>query len=460
MKSNDLKLKSFDSLFGSAESMTEPVEIALDQLQAFPQHPFTVDENPAMEELIESIRNHGVLEPGVCRPLENGHYEIVAGHCRAYASAQAGKKTMPFFIREMDDKEATDYMVDSNIRGREIIKISEKAWAYRMKLEVSRHQGRVSDMGSAADAGTAYGDSERTVQRYVRLTYLLPDLLVMIDDGQLAVGHGVTLSYLNKIEQGWVLDQLQKGAKMTSDIADRLKQLAAVYRNIESTLTEEDIKGVMGYEREEVTDNDILAFYNYGDFALISTDDITTENIKMSYNYCGIEHEGISIQGSNRGATINDKKEITWNNLAKRIRKIHEDEQELHTPNEEKQKTVTKEPDLSPEAEITPINPLDVGSCITGTSESGRCGAAAYCSEEYTCCAQCDLDCNGRCGWLNELSNYDVTDVQKLLDKKMEEHHLVTDNSPESILDQHIIIDALRLLQKKLLKEEVRGEEL
>ena len=161
-----------------------------------------------MEETVESIRSYGVLNPALVRPRAEGGYELVAGHRRKRACELAGRDTMPVIVRDYSDDESVVIMVDSNIQGDNILP-SEKAFAYKMKLEALKHQGVKSGTGSDAETadlvGKEAGDSGRKVQRYIRLTELLPELLELVDRGKIKVSPAVSLSYLSKEEQEWVL---------------------------------------------------------------------------------------------------------------------------------------------------------------------------------------------------------------------------------------------------------------
>lgn len=201
MKSSAQKIQmaGFDDLFGSSPAIDDEKhvqEIPLTELHPFKNHPFQVRDDEAMRETAESIARYGVLVPGIARPRPEGGYEIVAGHRRMHGSKLAGKKTMPFIVRKMDDDEATVIMVDSNLQ-REKLLPSEKAWAYKMKLEALKHQGKrlestcapaVHKMKTrdqiAIDAGEKSG---MAVTRYISLTKLISPLLVLVDEEKLAV---------------------------------------------------------------------------------------------------------------------------------------------------------------------------------------------------------------------------------------------------------------------------------
>ena len=180
------------------------------ELHPFPDHPFSVKDDDAMTEMVESVKQFGVLEPGICRPRKDGGYEIIAGHRRTHACEKAEVKEMPFVVRDLDDDEAVIMLVDSNIQ-REDIPPSEKAKAYKMKMEALKHQGKRHDLTSAQveqklgwavnQVAEDVGQSRAQVQRYIRLNNLNPELKEMVDEGRLAFTPAVELSYLSPEEQ-------------------------------------------------------------------------------------------------------------------------------------------------------------------------------------------------------------------------------------------------------------------
>lgn len=225
MKSSakNIEMTSYDDLFGTGgmeENGTGKVqEIALFDLYPFKNHPFKVLDDETMQETVESIKAHGVLVPGIARPRAEGGYELIAGHRRRHGSELAGKTTMPVLVRELDDDEATIIMVDSNIQ-RENLLPSEKAWAYKMKLDALKHQGSRNDLTSARtvpklpareqvaqDAGEKSG---MMVTRYISLTLLIPPLLDLVDKAKFSVSTAADyISPLAEKEQEWLF------AKMT-----------------------------------------------------------------------------------------------------------------------------------------------------------------------------------------------------------------------------------------------------
>ena len=186
--------------------------IPLDELHPFKNHPFKILNNEEMERMIESIRKVGTITPALARPLPDGGYELISGHRRLAACQALGIETMPVIVREMSDDEAVIAMVDANLQ-RETILPSEKAFAYKMKLEAIKHQGVTSrQVGEKLLSVTLVSkdsdDSERQIQRYIRLTYLIPELLSMVDDNKIAFNPAVEISYLDREEQLTLLDAI------------------------------------------------------------------------------------------------------------------------------------------------------------------------------------------------------------------------------------------------------------
>ncbi len=221
MKSSAAKIQvtGLDALFGEAPAQAagdQIKEVPLAELHPFKDHPFHVVDDEKMQEMAESVTQYGVLVPGIVRPRPEGGYEIVAGHRRRRASELAGKETMPVIVREMDNDEATIIMVDSNLQ-REKILPSEKAFAYRMKLEaMKRKAGRprkdncvhLSGRKSRNVLAEQVGESQDQIRRYIRLTHLLPPLLQMVDENKLTLRPAVELSYLTQDEQGLLLEMI------------------------------------------------------------------------------------------------------------------------------------------------------------------------------------------------------------------------------------------------------------
>ena len=193
------------------------VQIALSELYTPSIHPFKIIDDEKIEEMAESIKQYGVMTPGIARPLENGGYELISGNRRKRASELAGEETMPVIVRELDNDEAIILMVDANLQREEILP-SERAFAYKLKLEAMKRQGARNDLTSrplvgkseTADIiGEETGESGRQIQRYIRLTELIPDLLELVDEKLLAFRPAVEVSYLTKDEQEYLLESIQ-----------------------------------------------------------------------------------------------------------------------------------------------------------------------------------------------------------------------------------------------------------
>lgn len=227
-------------------------QLSPDKLVPFQNHPYQVLEDAALSELMESIRTHGVLSPLLARPKEDG-YELVSGHRRRLAAQKLGLKTVPVLVREMTDDEAVILMVDSNLQ-RENLLPSEKAFAYKMKLEAMKRQGMRTDLTSPQLAAKLRTDDEiakqagisgDTVRRYIRLTNLVPPLLQMVDDGRIAFSPAVELSYLTKEEQVELWDLIgQEDATPSLSQAIRMKQLSR-----EAKLTPEVLYAILTEEK-------------------------------------------------------------------------------------------------------------------------------------------------------------------------------------------------------------------
>ena len=214
VKTRDLGMTPLDDLFSTDESRAESqlekvVTLNPAEISDFPNHPFKVKQDEAMAEMVDSIRKYGVLVPALVRPKEDGGYEMVAGHRRKFAAALAELTEIPCIVRNLTDDEATIIMVDSNLQ-RETILPSEKAFAYKMKLDAMKRQGQRSDLTSRpldtksrSDEQLAKDspDSARQIQRFIRLTELIPSVLQMVDDGKIAFRPAVELSYLSKNQQ-------------------------------------------------------------------------------------------------------------------------------------------------------------------------------------------------------------------------------------------------------------------
>ena len=235
-------LTSLDSLFTTQEQRDEAKrdsvqDIPISQISDFPEHPFKVKQDEAMLEMAESVRQYGVLVPGLVRQLEDGSYQMVSGHRRKLASELAGRDTIPCIVRDLTDDEAVIIMVDSNLQ-RERVLPSEKAFAYKMKLDaMRRQQGARTDLTSAPvgqkfDGKTSREllaiespDSHSQIQRYIRLTNLIPEILDMVDDGRIAFRPAVELSYLTEQEQSALYDTMGR-EDCTPSLAQAIKMKA------------------------------------------------------------------------------------------------------------------------------------------------------------------------------------------------------------------------------------------
>lgn len=260
-KERKLSLTSYDDLFQSSdnretEQREQIVELPLKQLHPFKNHPFHVRDDEAMSRTVESVKEYGVLTPGIARPLPKGGYEIVAGHRRKHACELAGLATMPFIVREMDDDTATILMCDSNLQ-RENILPSERAFAYKMKLEAIKRQGARTDLTSAQvvpkltareKVAKEAGTNRMEVTRLIRLTELVPDLLQLVDDKKVALNPAVEISYLKPEEQSQLLSVMAaQEATPSLSQAQRLKRYSQ-----EGKLSEDVMDAIMSEEKKEV----------------------------------------------------------------------------------------------------------------------------------------------------------------------------------------------------------------
>ena len=222
-----IKLNGFNDLFGMTDSdnlKTNVRDVMLDELYPFEGHPFKVKDDVRMEELVASIKEHGVLVPGIARIRSKGGYEIIAGHSRKKACELAGLTTMPMYIRNLTDDLATIVMVDSNIQREDVLP-SEKAKAYKMKYDAIKHQGK---KGNSLDAmGEESGESGKMIQRYIWLARLSDEFLDMVDNKKIGFVQGVDISFLKNKEQEWVLSVLEKtDVKMSTKQSGALKKLS------------------------------------------------------------------------------------------------------------------------------------------------------------------------------------------------------------------------------------------
>ena len=225
---------------------TRAEHLAVDKLRPFEGHPFKVVDDEEMDQLTWSILTQGLLTPLVVRPLDNGEYEVISGHRRLHACKKAGIETVPALIYAIDRDAAAIALVDSNLH-RESILPSEKAFAYKMKMDAIKHQGITS--GQVVQKWSrdeiAENESGRQVQRYIRLTHLLPELLEKVDEGKIAFTPAVHLSYLSPAEQGWVLDEMERNDCTPSvGQAYHLKE-----HSMAGTLTKDFVAGLMSQEK-------------------------------------------------------------------------------------------------------------------------------------------------------------------------------------------------------------------
>ena len=236
------------------------IEIPMDELHPFPDHPFGVRDDDMMQQTVESVREYGVIVPGIARPREDGGYEIVSGHRRKHACELASLKTMPFIIRDIDRNTATIIMVDSNLQ-RENILPSEKAKAYKMKLEaIKRRAGRPGrnsvQVGQNYEGKTSREqiaenspDSATQIQRYIRLTELEPELLQMVDEGKIGMTPAVEISYLNPDEQKLLIETIDsEQATPSLSQAQRMKRLSK-----EGKLSDDAMLGIMTEQKKPET---------------------------------------------------------------------------------------------------------------------------------------------------------------------------------------------------------------
>ena len=230
------------------------MEIPLSELHPFKDHPFKVKDDDAMMETADSIRQYGVLVPAIARPDTNGGYELVAGHRRHRASELAGKETMPVIVRDLDDDQATIIMVDSNLQ-RESLLPSERAFAYKMKLEAIKHQGARTDLTSAQVGPKLTAaekiaenspDSKSQIKRFIRLTELIPELLDMVDEKKIAFNPAYELSFLKPEEQQMLLDTMDyEQATPSLSQAQRMKKFSQ-----EGKLSEDVMLAIMSEEKK------------------------------------------------------------------------------------------------------------------------------------------------------------------------------------------------------------------
>lgn len=275
MKSSarNIELKSVDDLFATEESRADAQrekvqEIPLGELHPFRNHPFKVKNDAAMQDTVDSVREYGVLVPAIARPDPDGGYELIAGHRRHHASELAGKETMPVIVRDLDDDAATIIMVDSNLQREELLP-SERAFAYKMKLDAMKRQAGRPMKENRDQVGHNFSgkrtveliaenapDSRNQIQRYIRLTELIPELLDMVDERKIAFNPAVELSYLKKEEQTLLLEAMDsEQATPSLSQAQRLKKFSQ-----QKMLSLDVMRAVMSEEKK--TDLDRVTLKN------------------------------------------------------------------------------------------------------------------------------------------------------------------------------------------------------
>ena len=236
----DIRISSYDDLFKTEEQRQEEgaekvQNIPISEIDDFPDHPFHIAEGEEMTEMVNSVKAYGVLTPAIARKKEDGRYEIVSGHRRKRASELLGLETLPVIVKDMSRDEAVIFMVDANLQ-REHIMPSEKAFAYKMKMEAMNRQGKRSDLtfsqvgkklNAYEDMANDSGESRNQIHRYIRLTELIPELLQMVDDKKIAFNPAVELSYLSKEEQRPLYEAMQQEERTPSlSQAQRMKKLS------------------------------------------------------------------------------------------------------------------------------------------------------------------------------------------------------------------------------------------
>lgn len=267
---SNVNLKPLDDLFATEESRADAQrekvqEIPLGELHPFRNHPFKVKDDAAMQDTVGSVREYGVLVPAIARPDPDGGYELIAGHRRHHASELAGKETMPVIIRDLDDDAATIIMVDSNLQREELLP-SERAFAYKMKLEAMKRQAGRPSRENVSQVGTQkrsdqimaeqVGESRNQIQRFIRLTELIPTLLDMVDERKIAFNPAVELSYLKKEEQTLLLEAMDsEQATPSLSQAQRLKKFSQ-----QKMLSLDVMRAVMSEEKK--TDLDRVTLKN------------------------------------------------------------------------------------------------------------------------------------------------------------------------------------------------------
>lgn len=227
-----IKMLSYDELLGGANLTERRTELEISKIYAFENHPFRVVDDEKMTELVESIKKNGIVSPVLVRPDDEGTYEMISGHRRMHAAQLIGLKTIPTIVREMTNDEAVIFMVDANIQREEILP-SEKAFAYKMRMEAMNRQGKRTDLtlcqdgtklNSAEEISNQSGDSVRSIHRYIRLTFLVPNLLELVDKGRLSVTPAVDVSYFPEQIQKYLVEYINENGFLKADQVARLKR--------------------------------------------------------------------------------------------------------------------------------------------------------------------------------------------------------------------------------------------
>lgn len=297
----DMKLPKLDDLFTTQEerdyAVAEKVqEINISDISDFPEHPFKVNDDDKMKEMVKSVKEYGVILPVIVRPKENGTYEMISGHRRKRACELAGVKQIRCIVKNLSDDEATILMVDSNIQREEILP-SEKAFAYKMKLNAMKHQGKKIDIDEEETStpvvaklrtdeilGEEVGESRENIRRYIRLTELIPELLEEVDNKRIAFRPAVELSYLSDENQYVVLNKLEY-----DDISPSLSQ-AIVLKKMqqEGTITEEKIEELL--DKEKPNQKEFIKIHNEKIDRYIPTKVKETGNVEDFIILCVQEH--------------------------------------------------------------------------------------------------------------------------------------------------------------------------
>ncbi len=297
----DMKLPKLDDLFTTQEerdyAVAEKVqEINISDISDFPEHPFKVNDDDKMKEMVKSVKEYGVILPVIVRPKENGTYEMISGHRRKRACELAGVKQIRCIVKNLSDDEATILMVDSNIQREEILP-SEKAFAYKMKLNAMKHQGKKIDIDEEETStpvvaklrtdeilGEEVGESRENIRRYIRLTELIPELLEEVDNKRIAFRPAVELSYLSDENQYVVLNKLEY-----DDISPSLSQ-AIVLKKMqqEGTITEEKIEELL--DKEKPNQKEFIKIHNEKIDRYIPTKIKETGNVEDFIIMCVQEH--------------------------------------------------------------------------------------------------------------------------------------------------------------------------